>query len=107
LTVQVTDANGCSATSPAVQVTGVGIRDIAIVSISIYPSPALDLITIEAESKIASISIYDLTGKLVLKLDNINALEKKIAINSLSSATYQILVKTTDGKTGISQFIKE
>jgi hypothetical protein len=105
--VQVTDANGCSATSPAVQVTGVGIRDIAIVSISIYPSPALDFITIEAESKIASISIYDLTGKLVLKLDNINAFEKKIEINSLSSATYQILVKTTDGKTGINQFVKE
>jgi hypothetical protein len=106
-TVHVTDANGCTATSPAIQVTGVGIRDIDDFLISIYPSPALNLITVEAESKIASISIYDLTGKLVLKLDDINAFEKKVDIHSLSSATYHILVKTVDGKNSIRKFIKE
>lgn len=106
-TVQVTDANGCRATSPAIQVTGVGINDVNLVSIYIYPSPAVEVLNVEVESNIASIRIFDLNGKLVLKFEDINTSKKTIDISSLSSATYHINVKTKEGKTTVRSFIKE
>jgi hypothetical protein len=78
-----------------------------VISISIYPSPAVEILNVEAESNIASIRIFDLNGKLVLKFEDINASKKTIDLSSLSSATYHINVKTKEGKTAVRSFIKE
>jgi hypothetical protein len=62
---------------------------------NVYPNPASDLINISiSESKNASISIIDVTGKVV-KVSSINGLTTSINTSELSGGVYY--VKMTDG----------
>ncbi len=102
-TVQVTDANGCSATSAITNVTGVGIDDITEIAVSIYPSPASERLYISTTEAIESVEITDMLGRKVLSSDHVN---EQIDISSLSSSRYMISLKTAKGIQRIS-FVKE
>jgi len=73
---------------------------------SIYPNPAKDLITIQMkanQSSIAEVKIYDLVGKLVLEP---SIIQNTLDVKSLSSGTYILTLKNSDGEKSSLKFIK-
>ena len=77
-------------------------------SLSIYPNPANDNITINftSTSKNVSVKIYDATGRLVKNIANVKAGETSISISELESGLY--LLNLQDGNNSTTKrFIKQ
>ncbi|MBL7778801.1 MAG: T9SS type A sorting domain-containing protein [Chitinophagales bacterium] len=106
-TVLVTDANGCSNTSSALNVTIVGIGEIASFRTVIYPNPTTNVINIESEEEIQSIQVADVTGRIIITQSNLATRNLQLATSILAEATYFIHIKTTSGKTAVKSFVKQ
>lgn len=59
--------------------------------VTLYPNPAEDKIKFSGAS-VSEISIYDLTGKLVLETNTI--LNNEVSLNNLQTGIYQVVLKT-------------
>ena len=80
-----------------------------ISSLAMYPNPASDFVQLSNPENIPleAVSIYDITGRLVKKLDASRVTSQMtIAISELASATYFFLIKTADQQITY-QIIKE
>lgn len=55
-------------------------------SLMLYPNPATDYISLSASNKIESIKIFDINGKLIIRMSNID--NNRININNLKQGTY-------------------
>ena len=73
--------------------------------LTIYPNPAKEKVTIQSESKIGSIKIYDIYGKLVKAISN-NSLSEIVNIEDLSKGIYMVKVISSEGFSQL-KFIKE
>ncbi|MBL4706710.1 MAG: T9SS type A sorting domain-containing protein, partial [Flavobacteriales bacterium] len=82
---------------------GVGVTELSANEISIYPNPASAHITINTEDKIASITVLDLTGKVV-KNPTLNT--NSIDVSNLPTGVYFLQVLTQKG-TVTKKFIKQ
>lgn len=74
---------------------------------SVYPNPASDLLNIKLGNSMAelkNIEIFDLNGRLVLSP---SATNNTISVKNLSTGTYILLLKTTDGKKYTQKFLKK
>jgi len=91
--VVVTDALGCSATSPVQQMTALEVGNINVMSVKLYPNPVENILLVEA-AKAVNISINAIDGKQLLKADN----AKSIDLSHLPQGLY--LVRITDASTG-------
>ncbi len=73
-----------------------GINDKSVIEAKIYPNPADNVVNIEvpADSK-GSITLYDVTGKTIIKLD-IKEGQHKYSINTsaIAAGTYLVMVQT-------------
>lgn len=67
-------------------------------SFSVYPNPASSILNIESISKIKSISITDINGRIIFE-NKSDSLSTTINIEMLSSGMYMIQVKTDKGST--------
>ncbi|MCW5908281.1 MAG: T9SS type A sorting domain-containing protein [Chitinophagales bacterium] len=105
-TVEVTDANGCRNTSSGLNVTGVGINEVAHFRSVIYPNPATTELTVEAEELLQSVILTDVVGRIILSQSEIFSLQSKIDVSGLAESTYFIRITTTTGKTVIKTFVK-
>ena len=89
--------------------TTVSVNDIANENtLSIYPNPASENITINfsSTSKHISIKIYDATGRLVKNIENVKSGENTINISELESGLY--LINVNDGKSSVTKrFVKQ
>ncbi len=76
----------------------------AIISqnISLYPNPASDILTIQSESVITSVVVYDSLGKLVHQY-----FVDEIDISNLSKGIYYIQVTTESGAFAIIKLLKD
>lgn len=108
-TVQVTDANGCSNTSAAVDVVGVGMDDVRLndVRFTMYPVPTTYVLNIECEEPVESITITDVVGRTLVSVKNMTTNNTQLATELLAQATYFIHIKTTTGKTAVKSFVKQ
>lgn len=78
---------------------GVGLEEINLNSISLYPNPASDEVTIDLNSNFqkAEISVLDITGKEVLSSVNNNVQSVNLNLSYLSSGIYQVVIHTEHG----------
>ncbi len=76
--------------------------------LNIYPNPASENITINytSTSKNVSIKIYDTTGKLVKRIDNIKSGENTINISELENGLYLLNLQDGDNS-ATKRFIKQ
>jgi hypothetical protein len=63
--------------------------------INIYPNPATKEISILADDDLESVSIYDMTGRIMLHANR--SLNKRISLQGLGTGIYLVNIKTTDG----------
>ncbi len=66
--------------------------------INIYPNPTKNYFSVESDAKIKSISILDVTGKVIRKID-VNDYKYASKANDLPSGIYQIIAHTAIGTT--------
>ncbi len=73
---------------------------------SLYPNPAKHILNIKSNEniKMQYAQIYDLNGKIILKSDIVN---DSLNIDSLSTGTYIIMLRDSNGKDYSQKFIKE
>lgn len=104
-TVMVTDANNCTATSAAVNVTGVGINSIANSSVQIYPNPASDVLNIAMQNtEDAQVIIMNAEGQIMME-EKINT---RLSLNIKHFSPGAYFVKITQGNnSGSLQFVKQ
>jgi hypothetical protein len=75
-------------------------------SVSVYPNPTKDDVSIEADSKIKSIEVYDAQGRIIQKQIGINAPKTKTSLQNTISGTY-IFKIVTDRETITKKVIKK
>ncbi len=67
-------------------------------TIRCYPLQTSGKITIQSESPINCISIYNLTGKSVLNLSEVRKSSTEVNISSLNAGLYIVIISTVDAK---------
>jgi hypothetical protein len=91
--LNVVDKNGCSATSPCLDVIVLANEDlIDQKTILMFPNPSTNVILLKTDKKIQSITIYNVLGKKVL-----TTIQKEINILTLPTGTYFVQVETSGG----------
>lgn len=78
-----------------------GLNELEEVKVTVFPNPTSDIITVQAEGKIQSVSVYNSHGQLLLKQNT-----EKIDVSHLPEGNY-ILKGQTENGTFINQFIKK
>ena len=95
-------SNGCpSLPTPVEVIIVLGVNDFDLSKLNYYPNPVSDELTIDYNELITSVSVYDLTGRLV-QHQSFDSETVRIHLGSLPSGTYMVNVKTKEN----SQFIK-
>ena len=86
-----------------------GVDDIDISSIVLYPNPATEYVMVSNPNSVElqSLAIYDLNGRLIKTINLVDmGTEKSIDISELASATYMFIIQGTRGQM-TKQIIKE
>lgn len=89
-------ASPCSGVSS--NCTSTGINEVKTDNIKVFPNPALDFITISTTSHITSILIFDLTGKLIQKIENKGSNIVSINSSLMNSGVYFYTVQVKSGE---------
>ncbi len=98
--VIITQGN-CADTSVCYNVTGTGITDNQISNVNVYPNPVSELLTIQTNETIETITIYNTVGNLVMQQNT-----KTFSVADLAKGIYQAVVKTNKGF-GTVRFVVE
>ena len=98
--VMITEGS-CTETSSCTTISSVGINELTVDNIQLYPNPASASITIETDAIIENVKIFSMLGNLL-----INTNENNITVTELSPGVYFALVKTDAGSKQI-KFIKK
>ena len=69
---------------------------------SIYPNPTKSVVEVKTDKKIKSVSIYDISGKSLLKTSS-----TKADLSSFSKGTYLMQVEFADGTSSTEKVIKD
>lgn len=93
------DKNGVSSTDQEIN------NDLSFI---IAPNPTNDLIFIHSEYKSSfdRLTIYDISGKIVLHTSSIKT-DDGIDVSKLSKGTYLVRIDKSDGKSIVSKFVKQ
>jgi len=105
---QVTTSNGCLATqSQTIEVMlCTGLSEIDNNSFSVFPNPANDIVTIQSDKEIASVLVYDYSGKLVRMVEP-NSFATKLDVSDLVAGFYSFTVTMNDHSQKTLKLIKE
>ena len=98
--VTITDANGCTTTLTDVLVSSfVGLESEGVIGFSIYPNPSNGIFKVKLndnQADLVSVSIYDISGKLVYLKEQVNTNNFDIDISDKANATYLLKVQIGD-----------
>lgn len=75
------------------------VQEIQIPNLAVYPNPVIDRINLRADADIAAVEIFDISGRQVTVLDNINSKRVSIDANNLLNAIYIVKVTDINGNT--------
>lgn len=62
----------------------------------VYPNPVTDVVNIDASSKVNTVAVYDLSGKVV-STHTLNAVKNQINLGKLTSGVYMLKIDTENG----------
>ncbi|HLU81328.1 MAG TPA: T9SS type A sorting domain-containing protein [Flavobacteriaceae bacterium] len=74
--------------------------------IALYPNPANSIINIESTETIQSVQIYDMTGRSITRISNVNNQKTTISLNGFSSGLYFVKV-SAGNKSQVLRFVKK
>jgi dienelactone hydrolase/subtilisin-like proprotein convertase family protein len=104
--VQITDNNGCSATSNPVTINTVNVLNVQHDQISIYPNPAHSVLTIDAVAlKSYSVTIFAANGQLIFASNDVQGVSE-ISVQHWTAGVYLVHV-LNDSLSTVTRIIKE
>ena len=71
----------------------------------VYPNPTGGILTVESSSPIREITVYDLSGRVVVEAQNIAPQQYAINVSSLQNGLY-LLKAVTDSGVQTARFVK-
>lgn len=107
VTVEVGDGEGCTKSQiMAVDIAGLGIYEADGLNVSVYPNPSNGQITVEMEnSGVASLSMLDLSGKLVHS-EQFSGSNHRMDVSHIGSGLYLLKLETGNGEF-LTKFVLE
>jgi photosystem II stability/assembly factor-like uncharacterized protein len=77
------------------------------ISLKIYPNPTSRYLNISyaADFKPTGLTIYDVSGKLILQQNNLSPLSQTIDLQAFASGTYVLQLKNTEGVVAAQKFV--
>lgn len=91
----VTDSCGTNAFTGQVSTT-VGIDELSLVDLSVYPNPSNTVFTVESSIEMKEVRVMDLSGKLIFAEAFVGS-EKIIDASQFADGTYLLSIQFTDG----------
>ncbi|WP_028122360.1 T9SS type A sorting domain-containing protein [Epilithonimonas tenax] len=82
------------------------VSEVSKNGIKAYPNPVKDIFNIEAQGKIKSVKVFDVTGKQLLTKD-INEAKSQIDFSRFNSGVYVVTTTMEDGSTTSTKVIKK
>jgi len=79
-----------------------GVDDFVNASINAYPNPATDILTIQSNETVESVSILSLDGKVLS-----TTYGSTVDVSALTSGVYLYRVTTKQGESAVSKFVKQ
>ncbi|MBX7242956.1 MAG: HYR domain-containing protein, partial [Bacteroidia bacterium] len=106
--VQVTDQNGCTATSSLINVTNVSITPIINDRLSVYPNPVKDQVSIVLTDLKPNTfaKLYNALGQTLMTIP-LSTEKSDVGLQTLAKGVYTLEVWENGDRTGIIQLIKE
>ena len=84
-----------------------GVDDSLLTNVTVYPNPTSQTLNIASpDTSIASVSIVDIRGRVVMNISNIDAAHTSMDVSSLRAAVYFVQIETEQGTKSI-KFIRE
>ncbi|GGG54018.1 GEVED domain-containing protein [Epilithonimonas arachidiradicis] len=84
-----------------------GVNDINSKSISYYPNPVKDILTLVSDKNVTNVSVYNIEGKLVRNFASLDESKVQLDLSTLITGTYVVKATTKDGKTKTFKVIKK
>lgn len=97
--VVVTNASGCSGTSPIYTVSLAGVMNDDLQRLVLYPNPArntIHLIVPENTADVFNVTIYDQAGRIVFEEEFVNESNLKIDVSPLESGIYNLVLHNSN-----------
>ena len=110
------DTKGVSVPSPGIWPVAMKDLEMAVTSVDnptyatglqIYPNPAPEEVYIKSPDIIESISIINLTGAEVLRINDVQAAESMVSLSGISAGVYYVKVKTSGHTTLVSRLVRQ
>jgi hypothetical protein len=97
---------GEPAMSDFVKIIPVGVDLAGTEAISIYPNPVVDLLTIEHAANVRSVSLIDVTGKLMHSQNSMNGSTITIEMSGYKSGLYYLKLQDDTGASTVTKIVK-
>lgn len=84
--------------------TSLAVVEQESVEVNIYPNPVKDILHISSENPIQALSVYDLTGRLLINNPKIN--NAQLHVSALAKGAYLLQIQYQNGEIGTMKFLK-
>jgi uncharacterized repeat protein (TIGR03803 family) len=96
----------CVATSTCTTIDDVGINDLDMGTVAIYPNPTRGDVTVESTTPLSRIDLMDHTGR-VLRSHPTGTLRTVVPMADVAAGTYLLRLVDADGRTGHRSVLKD
>ena len=76
-------------------------------SLNTYPNPGKDVIKVNSDNALKSLEVYDVSGKLIKKIEMQNSRSRDINISTLNPGVYLLKGLSATGETYTRKFVKK
>ncbi|MEX2371545.1 MAG: T9SS type A sorting domain-containing protein [Bacteroidales bacterium] len=97
---------GTAAMSDFVRIIPVGIDKDNFNNIRAYPNPVMDILTIDNMGSIESVSVIDITGKLIKTVNTHQQIRVNLEMGDLSSGLYYLRLNDDSGSSKVLKIVK-
>jgi hypothetical protein len=80
----------------------VGIREMGLNGLSVYPNPFIDQLYLSDPGSISTVEIKDLTGKMIFRGQNL----EEFSLTKLNSGIYLLVVEASNGQKKLYRVVK-
>ncbi|MEN9336165.1 MAG: hypothetical protein RLZZ500_1152 [Bacteroidota bacterium] len=85
--------------------TNLGIHEVALEGVTIYPNPIQNMLHVQAKQKIDSIQILDFQGR-ILEIQFVNGMDGKFNFEKFAKGVYFVKVRTASGS-AVHKIVKD
>ena len=79
-----------------INVTALGVSNVNKSQVKVYPNPVVDVLNIEADFKVNTVQVFDLTGKVVSS-HTLDSVKNQVNLSKLTPGVYVVNIQTEKG----------